>query len=58
MHMMNLLYVAVINDSQIVDCTVSKFDSQITWYYIARRSSVFCCQASVMLLGEEGKEKD
>ena len=46
---MNLQYVAVINDYQIVDLTPSKFYSQIMWYYITRRGSVIRCQASVML---------
>ena len=54
-HTMNLQYVAVINDSQIVDHTPLKFYSQITWYYITQRGSVVCCQVSVILLGEGEK---
>ena len=50
-------YVAMINDSEIVGHTLSKFYLQIMWYYITRRGSVMRCQASVILLGEGGKEK-
>ena len=53
----NLRYIAVINDSQIVGHTLSKFYSQITWYYTTRRDCVVRRQASVILLGEGGKEK-
>ena len=38
-HMLNLQYVAVMKDSQIVGCTPLEIYSQITWYYITRRSS-------------------
>ena len=54
---MNLQYVAVIKDSQIVGRTPSEIYSQITWYYKTRRGSVIRCPASVILLGEGGKEK-
>ena len=56
-HTMNLQYVAVINDSQIVGHTTSKFYSQITWYYITQRGSVICCQMSVILLEEQGRTR-
>ena len=54
---MNLQYIAVINDSQIVGHTLSRFYSQITWYYTTQRDCVVRCQVSVILLGEGGKEK-
>ena len=49
---MNLQYVVVINYSQIVGHTSSKFYSPITWYYITRRprGSVVCCQVSVIYI--------
>ena len=50
--------VAVIKDSQIVGHSQYKFYSQITWYCITRRGSVVRCLTSVILLGEEVKEKD
>ena len=55
--MMNLKFMVVINDSQIVGRTPLRFYSQIMWYYITQRGSVICCQASVILLGEGGKEE-
>ena len=54
---MNLQYVAVIKDYQIVGLTVSKFCSQITWYYVTQRGSVVHGKVSVIVLGEGGKEK-
>ena len=54
---MNMQYVTVIKDSQIVGRTPSEIYSQITYYYITRRGSVILCPASVILLGEGGKEK-
>ena len=56
-HMMNLQHVTVIRDSQIVGCTPSEIYSKITGYYVTQRGSVICCPASVILLGEGGKEK-
>ena len=56
-HMMNLQYVAVIKDSQIVGSNPLEIYSQITWYYITRRGPVVRCPVSVILLGEGGKEK-
>ena len=57
-HTMNLQDVAVINNSQIVGHTPSKvYSLQIMWYYITQRYSVIRCQASIILLGEGGKEK-
>ena len=54
---MNLLYMVVINYYQTVGLTLLKFCSQITWYYVTRRGSVARCQASVIVVGEGGKEK-
>ena len=56
-YMMNLPYVAVIKDTQIVGRTPLEFYSQITWCYITQRGYVNSYPASVMLLGEGGKEK-
>ena len=56
-NMMNLQYVVVINYYQTVGLTLLKFCSQITWYYVTRRGSVVRCQASVIVVGEGGKEK-
>ena len=42
---------------QIVGYTPSETYSQITWYSITQRGSVADCLASVILLGEKGKEK-
>ena len=39
-HKTNLLYMAVIKDSQISGCIPSEIYSQITWYYITLRGSV------------------
>ena len=55
--MMNLLYVAVINDSQLIGRALMEIYLQITWYYITRRGSVVHCLVSIILLGEGGKEK-
>ena len=38
--MMNLQYVAVIKDSQMVSRSPSEIYSQIMWYYITQRGSV------------------
>ena len=54
---MNLWYVAVTKDSQIVGHTPPGIYSQLIWQYITRRGSVIHCPASVILLGEGGKEK-
>ena len=54
---MNLQYVVVINYYQTVGLTLLKFCSQITWYYVTRRGSVIRYQASVIVVGEGGKEK-
>ena len=54
---MNLQYVAVVNDSQIVGrtpVTVIFVDHMVLYY---SKGSVVHCQASVILLGEGGKEK-
>ena len=59
-HTMNLQYVAVINDSQIVAIshTPSKvYLPQIMWYYITRRGSVVCCQASISYYWEKEERK-
>ena len=54
--MMNLLYMAVINDSQIVGRNTSEIDSQITWYYSTRKGSVVCC-LTAHITGRRRKEK-
>ena len=56
-HTINLQYVEVIKDSQIVGRTSLVIYSQITWYYITQRGSVIRYPASVILLGEGGKQK-
>ena len=56
-NMMNLPYMAVIKDSQVVSRAPTEIYSQITWYYITWRGSVICCPASIIFLGEGGKEK-
>ena len=69
-HTMNLQYVAVITDSQLVVLhTPSRFylhgADHVLLYYTkhreytiyALRGSVVCCQASITLLREGGKEK-
>ena len=56
-HTINLQYVAVVNDSQIVGRTPVEviFEDHMISYYM--KGSVMRCQASVILLGEGGKEK-
>ena len=56
-HTMNLQYVAVINNTQMVGRTLLKFYSQITLYYITRTGSVVRRQASAILLGEGERKK-
>ena len=54
---MNLQYVVEITDSQITGCTPLEIYSQIMWYYIfIQRGSNVRLRASVILLGETGKE--
>ena len=55
--MMNLQYMAVVNNSQIVGRTPFAviFVDHVVLYYT--KGSVVHCQASVTLLGEGGKEK-
>ena len=55
-HMINMQYVTVIKDSQIVGHTLSEIYLQITWYYITQRGSVVRCLASVILLGKEDRK--
>ena len=55
---MNLQYVAVINDSQIVSHPPG--ESLLTADHVVfdyTEGSVIRCQASIILLGEGGKEK-
>ena len=56
-HTINLQYVVMVNDSQIVGCTPVEviFEDHMVLYYT--KGSVVRCQASVILLGEGGKEK-
>ena len=49
---MNLQLQAVINDSQVVGCTPSKFYSQVTWYYITRRA-LLCAVKCLLYYWEE-----
>ena len=56
-HTINLQYVVMIKDSQMVGRTSLVIYSQITWYYITQRGSVIRRPVSVILLGEGGKEK-
>ena len=56
--MMNLQYVVVIKDSQIVGWAPTEIYSQITWYYITRRGSVIRCPMSYLIIGRRRKGKD
>ena len=54
--MINLLYVVVINDSQVVGCNPLEIYSQIMWYYNTLRGSVVCCPVA-HITGRRRKEK-
>ena len=55
--MMNLLYVVVINNSQIVCHNTLEIYSQITWCSNTQRRSVVRCLSSIILLEKENRKR-